>query len=75
VSRNKSLFRPEFGDFGVNQASKSDFLRIQPLVFLLGLPEIAKAANMFGLKQAQQLSFSLFWSRDVRGRQGKKEYR
>lgn len=52
-----------------------DFLRIQPLVFLLGLPEIGKAVNMFGLKQAEELRFLLFWSRDVRGRQDKKEYR
>ncbi len=29
---------------------------------------------MFGLKQAGELSFSLFWSRDVCGSQGKKEY-
>ena len=75
MSRNRAVFGPDFCDFGANHATKPDFFRIQWLVFPPGLPEFGKAVNMFGLKQAVDLSFSLFWSCDVRGRLDKKEYR
>ncbi len=75
IARNTTASFASFSPAPATQAEMSDFLRIQLLVFLPGLPEIRKAANMLFLKQAEKLKFSLYWSRDVRGRQGKKEYR